>query len=60
MRERFNVPQGVKDFPPHRAQEIRRLEDSLMEEFARWGYRPVITPLFESVDKTTSSRCPNS
>lgn len=54
MTKRFNVPQGVKDFPPHKAQEIRRAEDALMEEFARWGFRPVITPLFESLETITA------
>ncbi len=50
MLERFSLPQGVRDFPPDRAEEIRRVEECLLEEFIRWGYRRVITPFFESLD----------
>lgn len=50
MVERFNLPQGVRDFPPQRAEEITRVEECLMGEFTRWGYRRVITPFFESLE----------
>lgn len=50
MLERFSLPQGVRDFPPERAEEIRRVEECLLDEFARWGYRRVITPFFESLE----------
>lgn len=50
MVERFNLPQGLRDFPPERAEEIRRVEECLMGEFTRWGYRRVITPFFESLE----------
>ncbi|MGQ0793127.1 MAG: ATP phosphoribosyltransferase regulatory subunit [Deltaproteobacteria bacterium] len=50
MIERLNLPQGVRDFPPERAEEIRRVEECLLEEFSRWGYRRVITPLFEYLE----------
>ena len=50
MVERFNLPQGVRDFPPERAEEIRKVEECLMGEFTRWGYRRVITPFFESLE----------
>ncbi|MGH7884920.1 MAG: ATP phosphoribosyltransferase regulatory subunit [Thermodesulfobacteriota bacterium] len=44
------LPQGVKDFGPEKAEDLRRVEDGLLEEFSRWGYKRVITPLFEYVD----------
>lgn len=50
MLKRFTLPQGVKNFSPQRAEEIKRVEETLLGEFARWGYRPVITPLFESLE----------
>ena len=46
----FNLPQGVRDFPPDIAEEIRTVEEYLLEEFTRWGYRRVITPLFEYLE----------
>lgn len=44
------LPQGVKDFGPQKAEDLKRVEDGLLEEFSRWGYKRVITPLFEYVD----------
>lgn len=44
------LPQGVKDFGPEKAEDLKRIEDSLLEEFSRWGFKRVITPLFEYVD----------
>ncbi len=50
MTANLSLPQGVRDFPPESAEEIRKLEEFLLEEFARWGYRRVITPLFEFLE----------
>lgn len=50
MSANLSLPQGVRDFPPESAEEIRKLEEFLLEEFARWGYRRVITPLFEFLE----------
>jgi len=47
MADRLSLPQGVKDYTPLKAEELRRVEEGLLEEFARWGYRRIITPLFE-------------
>ena len=53
MDKTLSLPQGVKDFGPHRAEELRRIEEGLLEEFSRWGYKRVITPLFEYLDTIT-------
>ena len=50
MFNNLSLPQGVRDFPPETAEEIKRVEEFLLEEFARWGYRRVITPLFEYLE----------
>ncbi|MEZ4548383.1 MAG: ATP phosphoribosyltransferase regulatory subunit [Thermodesulfobacteriota bacterium] len=50
MINRLSLPQGVKDYTPEKAEDLRRTEEGLLEEFARWGYRKVITPLFEYLD----------
>ncbi len=50
MVDRLSLPQGVKDYIPEKAEELRRIEEGLLEEFSRWGYRKVITPLFEYLD----------
>lgn len=53
MTTHLKLPQGVKDFGPIQAEELRRVEEELLEEFSRWGYKRVITPLFEYLDTIT-------
>jgi len=50
MPKNLSLPQGVRDFTPERAEEIKKVEEFLLEEFARWGYRRIITPLFEYLE----------
>lgn len=53
MKKDFSLPQGVKDFGPDRAENIRKVEEGFLEEFSRWGYKRVITPIFEYLDTIT-------
>ncbi len=41
------LPHGVRDHLPVAAAQRRRLVSALCGEFAGWGYRAVITPLYE-------------
>jgi len=41
------LPHGVRDLLPVAAARRRGLSQALAGEFARWGYRAVITPLYE-------------
>ncbi len=50
MNKFLALPQGVKDFGPEKAEDLCRIEESLLEEYSRWGYKRVITPLFEYLD----------
>ncbi len=50
MNKLLTLPQGVKDFGPAKAENLRRIETGFLEEFSYWGYRRVITPLFEYLD----------
>lgn len=50
MNKFLTLPQGVKDFGPVKAEDLKRIESVLLEEFSYWGYRRVITPLFEYLD----------
>lgn len=50
MSKFLTLPQGVKDFGPVRAENLRKIENGLLDEFSRWGYRRVVTPLFEYLD----------
>ncbi len=50
MNKIFTLPQGVKDFGPVKAENLKRIESALLEEFSYWGYRRVVTPLFEYLD----------
>ncbi len=50
MNKLLTLPQGVKDFGPTKAENLKRIETGFLEEFSYWGYRRVITPLFEYLD----------
>ena len=54
MNRFLTLPQGVKDFGPVKAENLKRIETVLLEEFSYWGYRRVITPLFEHLDTMTA------
>ena len=41
------MPAGSKAFLPEQAQRKRRLEERLLEVFRRWGFREIVTPVFE-------------
>src|SRR2546428_14019686 len=41
---------GFRDLLPLEAEILREAQESLLGEMRRWGYRPVITPLVESMD----------
>jgi ATP phosphoribosyltransferase regulatory subunit len=44
------LPPGVRDHLPVEASRRRGLVAALMGELERWGYRPIITPLYEFDD----------
>lgn len=46
----FEKPQGVRDFLPDTAANKRQIEREISESFANWGYREIITPMFEYID----------
>lgn len=50
----MSLPQGVKDFVPSETGGIQNVENGLLDEFGKWGYKRVITPLFENVETITT------
>lgn len=41
------LPKGVKDFLPVKAAKIGYLQQTLLQIFSRWGFRPIIPPSLE-------------
>ncbi len=41
------LPKGVKDFLPIKAAKIGYLQQTLLQTFSRWGFRPIIPPALE-------------
>jgi ATP phosphoribosyltransferase regulatory subunit len=41
------LPYGVRDYLPEAARRRRGIAEGLLGEFERWGYRRIITPMFE-------------
>ena len=44
------LPQGVKNFVPGEAGGFKNIEAEILDEFCKWGYKRVITPLFENLE----------
>jgi ATP phosphoribosyltransferase regulatory subunit len=43
----LRLPTGMRDFAPRAAASRRRIAETLLEVFERWGFARVITPAFE-------------
>src|SRR5262245_56564851 len=43
----LRLPAGMRDFAPRAAAARRRIAETLLGVFERWGYARVITPAFE-------------
>ena len=50
MASKFQAPRGTFDILPEQARARRRLERAAAEVFARAGYEPIATPVFEDTD----------
>src|SRR5919205_179838 len=46
----LRLPAGMRDFAPEAAATRRRIAETLLGVFERWGYARVITPAFEYED----------
>ncbi len=46
----LRLPTGMRDFAPRAAAERRRIAETLLGVFERWGFSRVITPAFEYED----------
>ena len=46
----LRLPAGMRDFAPRAAASRRRIAETLVSVFERWGYPRVITPAFEYED----------
>jgi histidyl-tRNA synthetase len=50
MASKYQAPRGTFDVLPEQARGRRRLERAAAEIFARAGYEPIATPVFEDTD----------
>jgi len=50
VASKFQAPRGTFDILPEQARARRRLERAAAEVFARAGYEPIATPVFEDTD----------
>jgi ATP phosphoribosyltransferase regulatory subunit len=44
------LPRGARNYLPDEASRKRHVETQLLDIFARWGYREIVTPSFEFFD----------
>jgi histidyl-tRNA synthetase len=50
MASKFQAPRGTFDVLPEQARARARLERAVIDVFARAGYEPIATPVFEDTD----------
>jgi len=48
--ERWLLPEGIEELLPEQAERLERLRRDLLDLFASWGYRLVITPIIEHLE----------
>src|SRR3569832_544789 len=48
--DRWLLPEGIEELLPEEAERIERLRRRLLDLFASWGYRLVITPIIEHLE----------
>ena len=48
--ERWLLPEGIEELLPDQAERLENLRRSLLDLFARWGYRLVIPPIIEHLE----------
>ncbi len=46
----IELPRGVKDLLPETAEKVRWVRNELTRIFELWGYREVVSPIFEYLD----------
>ncbi len=44
------IPRGTRTLPPVMAAKRRKLQETLLDVFLRWGFQEVVTPTFEYLD----------
>jgi ATP phosphoribosyltransferase regulatory subunit len=44
------LPRGVRDHLPGASARLRAVQEALRGELGRWGYEPIITPLYEYLE----------
>jgi ATP phosphoribosyltransferase regulatory subunit len=47
MKPPTQLPKGARIYLPDEARRKRHVESRLLDVFARWGYREIVTPTFE-------------
>ena len=50
MKPPTQLPKGARIYLPDEAARKRHVETRLLDVFARWGYREIVTPTFEYAD----------
>lgn len=51
---KFTRPRGTRDFLPEEVKRRRKVEDIIRDTFEKFGYREVITPVFENLELITA------
>ena len=50
MKNAFSLPVGIKEYTTTNVNKIEFLCSTILEESELWGYKKIITPIFETLD----------
>ena len=50
MKNSFSLPVGIKEYTTTNVNKIEFLCSTILEESELWGYKKIITPIFETLD----------
>jgi ATP phosphoribosyltransferase regulatory subunit len=50
INKRWLLPDGIEEVLPEQAEKLERIRRDLIDMYAAWGYRLVITPMIEYLD----------
>ena len=50
MTDHFSLPVGIRDYTTEHVRRIEFISNTILDESELWGYKKILTPIFEKLD----------
>ena len=50
MTDHFSLPVGIRDYTTEHVRRIEFISNAILDESELWGYKKILTPIFEKLD----------